>query len=194
MYSGLLGNNPLADWAVWISDILNMIWLTSFWNNNWHLPGFPRLSQLEPSQRVLFRPPVWDVKWVLQSGVPSPSASTHTLSFSLKHSHLPRLTARVFIYFRTTSLLFFIHLFVFVLSSAVWSFDVWVSDAQLTCLSYWFIFSLSPWYFSLSFPLFWGFFFVLFLLFQGDMFLQACWGFFVWSAVFQRLSIVWRHK
>ena len=43
-------------------------------------------------------PPVWDVRWMCRVVCPPPSASTHTLWFSLKHSYLPRLAAATFIY------------------------------------------------------------------------------------------------
>lgn len=81
--------------------------------------------------------------------------------------------------------------FVFVLVSALWSFEMSVfwCPAHLYLFVVLIYFSLSPWYSSLSFPFYWVFFlfFIIFLLFRGEMFLQACWGFFVWSAVFSAL-------
>lgn len=114
-----------------MSDSLNIIWLISFGKITDNFQIFPGSVSWNP---------VKEHQMDVQSGVPPPSPHTHTLSFSLKHSYLSRLTASVFIYFPTTSLLFFIH--VFVLFSTVWSFDVWVSDAQFTCIysSSWFIF------------------------------------------------------
>lgn len=68
-------------------------------------------------------------------------------------------SADIFICVPATSLLFFIHSSVFVLSCVLWGCDVWVSDAQLSRICHLDLVSLSSWYLAFWFPHHWFLFF-----------------------------------
>lgn len=175
MLSSLIGKSILADLTVWISYL---------WENNCRCPWFPRPSQPEPCHRVLFCPLIWDVRWMNRMVLP-PSTITLTLWFCLKHFYIHSLTASIYTVFispppPSCSLSISFSLFSAQLCGVLMS--GFLMPTWPICVCRLDLFSLSPWYLSLSFPFYWVEL-LFFLLFMGEVSSQACWGFFVWSAV-----------
>lgn len=151
-----------------MSDLLIII----FWDNSRHFAGFQAPSA-GTHQRFLFCPLIWAESWMIRGVCPPP----------------PSPPLCWYLYLSPTSSLLSLSP-VFVLCSALWSLEMsafWCPARPVYLFIVLIYFPPSPWYFSLSFPFYWVFFNIIFLLFRGEMFLQACWGFFVWSAVFSAL-------
>lgn len=142
----------------------SMIWFVSLGGNNWHVQDFPGSVSWNPVKEFCSAPQSGMSDGCTEGCAPS-RTSTHTLSFSLKQS----------IYFPPTPPPCDLSISLSLFSSPLC--DVWCfwCPAHLYLFVILIYFSLSHQYLSpLSVLLFGG----------GEMFLQACRGFFVWSAVF----------
>lgn len=145
--------------------------------------GFPRLTQREPSQRVLFRPPIWDVRWMYRVVCP-----LHPQALTRFHSgwNTPTFSASLLVYLfispppPSCSLSISLSLFCSLLCEVLMSGFLMPSSPVSVCHLDLFLFVTLIFLSVVSILLR----FLFFPLCRGEMFLQACRGFFVWSAVF----------
>lgn len=111
------------------------------------------------------------------------SIHTHLYTFILTWNTPPPSSLRVYLFISPSppSLLYpFLCLCSFLRCVKFWCLCFWC-PAHLYLFVILIYFSLSPWYFSFVIAIF---FLSLFFSFKGEMFLQVCRGFCMWSAVF----------